>query len=592
MVRAKGSQSAALIVDRSAERAEIIRWYRDRLASTMPPEPQRWEPIKIGPTWQYGPHGWELPEHSMGWEYLAWAGMWLRNAKARTPWAYTMEQARFILWWHAITETGERAYYSAVLQRLKGWGKDPMAAAASVTAAFGPVEFDRWAGADPVGRDVENAWIQITAVSQEQTKNTMKLMPGLIPAETRAYYGIQVGKTSIWGLGDTRQIEAVTASPLALEGGRPTGLIRSETQNWNSSNSGHDMAGAIEGNVAKAELGSSAWILDICNAYRDGEDSVGQRVREAWESTQGDDATSRDFGMLYDSLEAPEDAPLTEDAVPEVVRSIRGDSVWLDADKRILKSILNTANPPSESRRKWYNQIRTAADNWLSRGEVEAITDREKSIAFGEEIAMFLDCSKSDDATALVACRISDGHCAPLGLWQRPPGKRGEGWLVPVRDVENTIEEAFRAYTVVGFFADPSHVRDDETLESIWTPVLDRVHREHRHKLRVWAQQGKDRGHSVIFDMSTAANLRMFVDHVKIVTGEITKEKSFTIDPDARLRAHLLNAKRVPTRMGVSLGKEHRESKRKIDLAISLVGARMVRRIYLNSRKRRGGWAA
>ena len=584
-------RSTALIVDRSSERAEIIAWYREQLESTPPPSGLTWEPVRIGPTWQHTRDGWLLPEVSMGWEQLAWSGMYLRNAKARKPWAYTMEQARFLLWFHALNPDGSRMFHSAVLQRLKGWGKDPLGACTSVVAAFAPIEFDHWDGDVPVGREVESAWIQIAAVSQEQTKNTMKLMPGLVPAETRLRYGMQIGKTSIWGMGDTRQIEAVTSSPLAIEGGRPTGTIRNETQNWNSSNSGHDMAGAMEGNAAKAEKDRPSWTLDICNAYRPGEDSVGQRVREAWESTQGDNPTHRYFGLLYDSLEAPPKAPLTVDAAPEVVRSIRGDAVWLDSDGRILDSILNPANPPSESRRKWYNQIGAAEDDWLSRDEVDAITDPDKALEAGEEIALFLDCSKLDDATGLVACRISDGHCAPLGLWQRPPGKRGEGWTVPVLEVEQACEDAIGTYSVVGFFADPSHVRDDETLERIWDPVLDRIHRRHRHKLKVWAKRGRDGGHSVMFDMTHSDNLRLFVDHVKVVTAEVRAEE-FTIDPDARLRSHLLAAKRVPSRAGMTVAKEHRESKKKIDLAVCLIGARMVRRIYLNSKtKKGGGWA-
>src|SRR5690606_41790137 len=54
-------------------------------------------------------------------------------------------------------------------------------------------------------------------------------------------------------------------------------------------------------------------------------------------------------------------------------------------------------------------------------------------------------------------------------------------------------------------------------------------------------------------------------------------------DGGARLRQHLLNAKRAPNRWGVSIRKEHRESARKIDLAVCAVGARMVRRLVLAS---------
>src|SRR5690606_16313611 len=115
--------------------------------------------------------------------------------------------------------------------------------------------------------------------------------------------------------------QAVASSVMAIEGPRPTLVGRNETQNWNASNGGHDLAGAIEGNVAKSP-GAAARILDVCNAYRPGEDSVAERTREGWEATQGDDARAMDYGLLYDSLEAPPEAPLTADAAPDVVRSI------------------------------------------------------------------------------------------------------------------------------------------------------------------------------------------------------------------------------------------------------------------------------
>src|SRR5690606_21210759 len=153
-----------------------------------------------------------------------------------------------------------------------------LAAGMAVAECVGPVRFDSWdPNGNPIAREEPNAWVQVVAVSQEQTKNTMKLLPSLVPAETRMYYGIQIGKVSMWAMGDTRQIEAVTASPLALEGGRPTLVVRNETQNWNSSNGGHEMVGVLEGNAAKAEIERPARMLDICNAFRPGEDSVAER---------------------------------------------------------------------------------------------------------------------------------------------------------------------------------------------------------------------------------------------------------------------------------------------------------------------------
>lgn len=589
MARARNA-APAYLPNRTDEADEIKRWYQQALADTLPPIGQIWEPVRIGPTWQHDGSSWDLPERSLAWEAFAFAGQHLTH-KGK-PWRYTMEQARFLLWFYAVEESGQFEFHSAVLQRLKGWGKDPMAAALSSSVLVGPLEFDYWGKDDqPVGRQVTDAWIQIAAVSLDQTKNTMKIFPGLIPAETRRLFGIQIGKQNVWARGDAAQIEAVTASPLAIEGGRPKLIIRGETQNWNSSNGGHDMAGAMEGNAAKSEMGTPARILDICNAYRPGEDSVGQRQRESWEATQGDEATSRDFGLMYDSLEAPPKAPLTADAAPDVVEAVRGDSVWLDARGRIAKSILNPANPVSESRRKWYNQVVAAEDAWTDPAEFDPLANPEKAVEDGEEIAMFLDCAKTDDATALMGCRMSDGHVFTIGMWQRPPGKRGDGWVVPRGEVDMMVREQREKYRVVGFFGDPAHALDDETMDRFWDPLFSEWDLLFRRQVKVWGSGSKSgkNAHSVMFDMSARDNARQFAEAAAFALEEV-KSAAFTHDGDARLRKHVLNARRYPVQGYVSIAKDHRESRNKVDLAVAMVGARMVRRLILaSSNKKKGG---
>lgn len=589
------NQSSVQTQDRKQAYQTIAQWYRHKLEQL--PAPQ-WEiePTRIGPTWQYNPKsGWYLPDITLGWNFLAWTGYWLRDSKTGRPWQWTMEQARFWLWFYALDQTGTPLYDTAVLQRLKGWGKDPMAAAGALASCFADLTFDHFdTNGNPVGREEPNAWVQVVAVSQEQTKNTMKLLPGLLPADTRAHYGIQLGKLSMWALGDSRQIEAVTSSPLALEGGRPTMVIRNETQNWNSSNGGHDMDGVLSGNASKREASVNVKMLDICNAYRDGEDSVAQRVREAWQATQGnpngDDGTrpqALSFGLLYDSLEASPDTPMTQQSIPNVIHTIRGDSVWLDTD-RIAKDIMNPKNPVSESRRKWFNQCMAPEDAYVTSQEWDANEHDDLTLEQGEQITMFLDCSLTDDATALVACRISDGFVKPLGLWQKPSGERGKHWQAPRELVDDTVRQAFQTYRIVGFYGDPSHALDQETGLHYWDALFDAWHRDYGKRLKVWAQPaGRDK-HATMFDMSRIDIQRRFVTAVDQTYNDII-DQNMPHDGDARLRTHMLNARRQPTKAGMSIAKEHRESRRKIDLAICAIGSRMIRREYLNSAQRKGG---
>ncbi len=595
------SRAASQVRHGESEYRQVVEWYETELERASPPVGLAWEPVKVGPTWQYD-NGWVLPACTLGWRNLAWAGLNLRAPKGGS-WTYTLEQARFLLWFWALDpDTGDFLYHSAALQRLKGWGKDPLAACVSATDICSEdAVFDRWSsGGVPIGAQRANPWVQILAVSQDQTKNTMKLFPSLIPRETRSKYGIQVGKLNVWARGDEAQIEAVTSNPLSVEGARPTTVIRAETQNWNSSNGGHEMAGALEGNAAKAE-GGAARILDIFNAHRAGEDSVAERTRKAYDATAGSRCARHagrddwpecvdcvrpkavDFGLLYDSLEASPDAPLTAEDAPAVVESIAGDSVWLDTRPRgrIVKSILNPANSASESRRKWYNQVSAAEDAWVDPRHVSA-AERGDPLSDGDVVVLFGDGSKSDDATGLVACRVSDGHCQVLHVQQ--PKK---GAIVDRDAVDLAVARAFDRFKVVAFWFDPSHLKDDDSEGDgrFWWPLADRWSTRYGRRLKCWPVKSGPRTHAVAFDMALATNQAIFVPAVEqalpdLESGEVTYTAS------AWLTEHLCNAKEAPGKYGVSIRKDNRESRRKIDLAVCLVGARMLRRIYQLSVKK------
>jgi hypothetical protein len=276
------------------------------------------------------------------------------------------------------------------------------------------------------------------------------------------------------------------------------------------------------------------------------------------------------------------------EAAPEVLQAVRGDSVWLNI-ARICKSIADRRNPPSTSRRFWYNQVTATEDAWIDPVDYDQCATGK--LLAGEEISLFFDGSKSDDSTALMGSRISDGLVATLGLWQRPPGKRGELWTAPRAEIDLRVEEVWRTYKVAAFFADPSHAQDDETAERYWDGLIDEWHRRHSSEIdpKLWAVTGRD-GHSVMWDMTSPARTAAFTAAAEIACQAIT-EHEYLNDGDPRHRIHVRNAKRYPNRYGVSLWKGHRESKKKIDLAVAGIGARMVRRLVLNStrKKQRSG---
>lgn len=544
-------------------------------------------PVAIGPTWRRGNDGkFILPKHTLGWSALLWTAQWLQHEDG-TPWRYTPEQARFVLWWYAINENGKFVYRDGVFQRLKGHGKDPLVATLSAFELVGPCRFGGWSkDHEPIVVDNPSAWIQIAAVSKDQTRTTMRLFPTLFTKRAISEYTIAIGREIIYALHGQRVIEAVTSSPRTLEGGRGSLIIKNETHHWLANNDGHEMAAVIDRNAAKVK-GGTARSLSITNAYDPSEESVAQLEREAWEAMES--GTSLATGLLYDSLEAPPEAPLTAEAAPAVVSAVRGDSTWLDVD-RIVNSILDPRNPPSRSRRFWFNQIIAAEDAWVTPQDFDCCLagDGTPPLTQKDELVLFFDGGKSDDATALAGVRLSDGLVVTLGMWQRPPAERGKNWVAPRAIIDDVVDRTFEAYKIVAFFADPSHSVDDETGERFWDGLIDEWHRRYGDRLELWANPGKQHGHSVMWDMASPRNTALFTAAAERCAMEI-EEHILIHDGDPRLRTHVRNARRYPNRYGVSLWKGHRESSRKVDLAVAMAGARMLRRMVLNnpSRKRR-----
>lgn len=573
------------VLDVGSDHDDVVSWYREKLAepAVFPWKGTVWEPSKIGPAWQVDRHGfWVLPEATLGWDVLGFTGCWLQHRRD-VPWRYTLEQARLVLWWYAIDESGRWLYRDGVIQRLKGWGKDPLLATLCANELVGPARFAGWDRDHPIACDVENAWIPVAATALAQTKTTFRLFPGMFTQEATREFGIVVGKEMVYAYGDARMIQAVTSSPTVLEGIRPSFTVKNETQHWLDSNAGHDMADVIERNAAKSEGGTSR-VLGATNAPDPSIDSVGLRDREAFEVMSTGEYAST--GLMYDALEAAPQAPLapdtTDEEICDVLRTVRGDSVWLDLDT-LVKSIRDVRNPPSRSRRFWYNQVHATEDAWVDPQEFarlgpDHLARGVRELVDGDQLAVFFDGSKSDDATALVGCRLDDGHVVTLGMWQRPPKERGQGWTAPRDAIDQRVAEVFERFDPVVFYADPSHVLDDVTQERYWDGLIDEWHHRYKDRLKLWAQPGA-RGHSVMWDMASPTRSAAFTAAAQRCVADIENEPpALTHDGDPRLLAHVRNARRFPNRWGVSLWKGHRESARKVDLAVAMVGARMARR--------------
>jgi hypothetical protein len=504
----------------------------------------------------------ELP--TLGYDVLDWIASYLAapDRADYEPLLLTREQAQFVLNFYAVDPgTGKRRYRRAVLSRPKGWGKSPLLAALSCAEALAPVVPDGWdADGEPVGKpwaEIRTPWVQLAAVSEDQTRNAWAPLlemlrdgpvvdeyPGLEPLET--FVNLPSGR-----------IEFVTSAATSREGNRPVFAVLDQTEEWKPSNGGVRLAATLRRNLGKTG-GSS---IESPNAYRPGEGSVSEQ--SAAYAKRIIEGRTRDSGLLWDHREAPPDTDMADPtSLRDGLAFVYGDSAevnggWVDTVNRIPAEVWDPDTHPQDARLYYLNQITHASDSWLTQPEWAGCAAVETVVADREAITLGFDGSRSrsrgvTDATALVGCRVSDGHLFELGVWEQPAGPAGEGWQVPVTEVEAALHEAFRRFSVVGFFADPNKW---ESYVAGWEAKYHRqlkVKASLQHPIEWWFQPRK-----------IVRALEQF--HSAVVDGELSHDGS------SALTRHVLNARRRTSRSGVQIAKAHPDSPDKIDAAIAAV---------------------
>ena len=345
---------------------------------------------------------------------------------------------------------GRFVYRRAVIRRAKGWGKDPLAAALACVEFLGPCRVGELRrDGDPVAVAHPSPWVHIAAVNQDQTTNTMSLIPGMLAPAAVTHYRLDIGKDVIYSAAGGR-IQAVTSSPHALEGGRPTPGDRWGTQHWQANNAGHKMARVIRRNLGKSRDGA-ARLVELTNAHEPGLDSVAEHSYDAWRAMVERRTPRR--GLLYDSREAPPTVDLADRASLRAgLAAAYGDSTWVDLD-RLIEEIYDPNTPPSEARRFYLNQITAAEDAWITAHEWDAC-QVDDLILPGDVVVLGFDGSRADDATALAVCRLHDGLLDLAAVWEKPrrAGRRRLG--SPRDQVDDAVDHTFARYNVVGFYAD------------------------------------------------------------------------------------------------------------------------------------------
>ncbi|WP_418345261.1 terminase [Rhodococcus pyridinivorans] len=518
-----------------------------------------------------------LPKLTLGWEALQFARDYLKHPngiRAGMPWKYTPEQARFLLWWYAVDEDGQWLFYHGARRLSKGSGKSPFAASLALIEFCAPVrlkDFDPKLPGGCKGRSVDMPLVQIAATSEAQTANTMRQVRAMAPKGSKIVHDFLLDPGRMqYNMLPEGTLQVITSSAATAEGAEATFVVADETEHWLPANGGPELAATLIDNLTK----SGNRMLETANAPKPGKGSVIEDTYDAW-CDQEDGKTRNDRKILMDARMAPPDTVLEDpESLRRALEFVYQDCPWANLDA-IMTRIYSPKARPDDSKRKYLNWPVAPADSWVDRQQWAMMARPDIKVAAGEKIVMFFDGSKSRDDTALIGCRLEDGHIFTIGVWSPGDGNSHDGedeaGTVDVAAIDAKVDWAMDTYDVVMFMAD---VKEWESFTKVTWP--DR----YADKLRVMAVPAGKAQSWIAWDMRS--HDYEFTLAAELVEAEI-REGLFTHDGKPALTAHVHNAKRRDGRWGISVQKETPNSPDKIDACVCMIGARMARRLALAS---------
>jgi hypothetical protein len=522
---------------------------------------------------------------SIGWLAVAWMEYFCVHGPGDVqgePVQHGDEYTGFIVDCYAVDEVGRRLYDGAFWSRPKGCDKSGMAARFDLFEALGPcrgtgqfakggeIYRDPWGlgfeyeyqPGEPIARHVKVPYIRCMATEEGQTGNVydtvhFNLTEGPLAAALARKDDAGLTRSLLPGGGE---ITPSTASSASKDGGKETHASYDETHLYNRPEL-RRMYATVNRNLRKRKKIAETWYLETTTMFADGEESVAEQTYKVAELIRTGKARRERLLLDHRWGEIDPDDIGDETKLRAALTDAYGDALAWNDLAGMVDEFYDPKTEVADSVRYFLNDKHAVADAWLSSPEWAAIADASKVVADRDVITLGFDGSRGrakgkPDATALIGCRVSDGHLFQVGVWEAGDKSEWEDWEPPIVEIEAALQKAFTRYSVVGFYADPA--KDWRSHVNAWeakygTKVTVKARRD--HPFEWWMTGGR----------STAVQLA-----VESLEGAI-RNKDLTHSGEYELTKHVLNARRRLAHGKLALGKANDYSPNKIDAAVAAV---------------------
>lgn len=351
-------------------------------------------------------------------------------------------------------------------------GKAPYTSARVCVEAVGPALFAGWAEGGEIydcrdfgcgcgwvyeyqpGEAMGGPWgrvggssvplIQVTATSEDQTDNIYDALRPMIDRGPLAELIPKTGEEFI-RLPGGGEIAVVTSKATSRLGARVTFAPQDETGVWTKTNGMVKVAETQRRGLA----GMGGRAEETTNGWDPTEDSVAQRTAES---------KTGDIFRLH-PLAPGNLSYANKRERRKIHRHVYAGCPWVDLDGIDAEAVELLEKDPAQAERFFGNRIVAGQGHAYARETWEGLTDATIIVPDRSLITIGVDGARFDDALAMIATDVEQGHQWPLGIWEAPL-HAPDDYEHPDDEVDGAMTEAFSRWNVWRVYIDPQRIEN------------------------------------------------------------------------------------------------------------------------------------